>query len=135
MIKNPNATDLHVGRRMRMRRLMLQMSQEVFATELGVTFQQVQKYEKGVNRVSASRLQQAANILQVPVQFFFEGLPKTETGSKGREDTSYSLISDLLSSPDGIALAKGFMQIENRTLRRHIVKLVAQIGTSDAAKK
>ena len=135
MIKNANATDLHVGRRMRMRRLMLQMSQEVFATELGVTFQQVQKYEKGVNRVSASRLQQAANILQVPVQFFFEGLSKTETGSKGREDTSYSLISDLLSSPDGIALAKGFMQIENRTLRRHIVKLVAQIGASDAAKK
>jgi transcriptional regulator with XRE-family HTH domain len=135
MTKEPNATDVHVGRRMRMRRLMMQMSQEVFAAELGVTFQQVQKYEKGVNRVSASRLQQAAYILQVPVQFFFEGLPKTETGSKAREDISYSLISDLLSSPDGIALAKGFMQIENRTLRRHIVKLVAQIGASDAAKK
>lgn len=135
MTKDPNATDVHVGRRMRMRRLMMQMSQEVFAAELGVTFQQVQKYEKGVNRVSASRLQQAAHILQVPVQFFFEGQPKTETGSKSREDTSYLLISDLLSSPDGIALAKGFMQIENRALRRHIVKLVAQIGASDAAKK
>jgi transcriptional regulator with XRE-family HTH domain len=135
MTKEPNATDVHVGRRMRMRRLMMHMSQEVFAAELGVTFQQVQKYEKGVNRVSASRLQQAAQILQVPVQFFFEGLPKTETGSKSREETSYLLISDLLSSPDGIALAKGFMQIENRTLRRHIVKLVTQIGASDAAKK
>jgi len=135
MTKNPNATDIHVGRRMRMRRLMLQMSQEVFAAELGVTFQQVQKYEKGVNRVSASRLQQAAYILQVPVQFFFEGLPKTETDSKSREDASYALISDLLSSPDGIALAKGFMQIENRALRRHIVKLVTQIGASDAIKK
>jgi transcriptional regulator with XRE-family HTH domain len=135
MTKNPNATDVHVGRRMRMRRLMLQMSQEVFAAELGVTFQQVQKYEKGVNRVSASRLQQAAYILQVPVQFFFEGLPKTETDSKSREDASYALISDLLSSPDGIALAKGFMQIENRALRRHIVKLVTQIGASDAIKK
>jgi transcriptional regulator with XRE-family HTH domain len=133
MTKNPNATDVHVGRRMRMRRLMLQMSQEVFAAELGVTFQQVQKYEKGVNRVSASRLQQAAYILQVPVQFFFEGLPKTD--SKSREDASYALISDLLSSPDGIALAKGFMQIENRALRRHIVKLVTQIGASDAVKK
>ena len=118
-----------------MRRLMLQMSQEVFAAELGETFQQVQKYEKGVNRVSASRLQQAAYILQVPVQFFFEGLPKTETSSKSREDASYALISDLLSSPDGIALAKGFMQIENRALRRHIVKLVRQIGASDAVKK
>ena len=85
MTKHPNATDVHVGKRMRMRRLMLQMSQEAFATKLGVTFQQVQKYEKGVNRVSASRLQQACNVLQVPVQFFFEGLPKTETGAKGRE--------------------------------------------------
>jgi transcriptional regulator with XRE-family HTH domain len=109
MTKNPNATDVHVGRRMRMRRLMLQMSQEGFAAELGVTFQQVQMYEKGVNRVSASRLQQAAHILQVPVQFFFEGLPKTESGSKSREDASSALISNLLSSPDGIALAKGFI--------------------------
>jgi len=135
MTKSPNATDVHVGRRMRMRRLMLQMSQEAFATKLGVTFQQVQKYEKGVNRVSASRLQQAAYILQVPVQFFFEGLPKTETSSKSREDASYALISDLLSSPEGIALAKGFMQIEDRVVRRHIVKLVTQIGASDAVKK
>jgi transcriptional regulator with XRE-family HTH domain len=135
MTKNPNATDVHVGKRMRMRRLMLQMSQEVFAAKLGVTFQQVQKYEKGVNRVSASRLQQACNVLQVPVQFFFEGLPKTETGAKGREDSSYALISDLLSSPEGIALAKGFMQIEDRVVRRHIVKLVTQIGASGASKK
>jgi transcriptional regulator with XRE-family HTH domain len=135
MTKHPNATDMHVGRPMRMRRLMLQMSQETFATKLGVTFQQVQKYEKGVNRVSASRLQQACNVLQVPVQFFFEGLPKTETSAKGREDTSYALISDLLSSPEGIALAKGFMQIEDRVVRRHIVKLVTQIGASGASKK
>ena len=134
MTKHPNATDVHVGRRMRMRRLMLQMSQEAFATKLGVTFQQVQKYEKGINRVSASRLQHR-NVLQVPVQFFFEGLPKTETGAKGREDTSYTLISDLLSSPEGIALAKGFMQIEDRVVRRHIVKLVTQIGSSGASKK
>jgi transcriptional regulator with XRE-family HTH domain len=135
MTKHPNATDVHVAKRMRMRRLMLQMSQEAFATKLGVTFQQVQKYEKGVNRVSASRLQQACNVLQVPVQFFFEGLPKTETSDKGREDTSYALISDLLSSPEGIALAKGFMQIEDRVVRRHIVKLVTQIGASGASKK
>jgi transcriptional regulator with XRE-family HTH domain len=134
MTKNPNATDVHVGKRMRMRRLMLQMSQEVFAARLGVTFQQVQKYEKGVNRVSASRLQQACNVLQVPVQFFFDGLPKTETGARRREDTSYALISNLLSSAEGIALAKGFMQIEDRAVRRHIVKLVTQIGASGGRK-
>jgi transcriptional regulator with XRE-family HTH domain len=135
MTKNPNATDVHVGKRMRMRRLMMQMSQEVFAAKLGVTFQQVQKYEKGVNRVSASRLQQACNVLQVPVQFFFDGLPKTETGSRRREDSSYALISNLLSSSEGIALAKGFMQIEDRAVRRHIVKLVTQIGASGGRKK
>jgi len=99
-----------------------------------VTFQQVQKYEKGVNRVSASRLQQACNVLQVPVQFFFDGLPKTETGARRREDTSYALISNLLSSAEGIALAKGFMQIEDRAVRRHIVKLVTQIGASGGRK-
>jgi transcriptional regulator with XRE-family HTH domain len=135
MTKNPNATDVHVGKRMRMRRLMLQMSQEAFAAKLGVTFQQVQKYEKGVNRVSASRLQQACNVLQVPVQFFFDGLPKSETGPRRREDTSYALISNLLSSSEGIALAKGFMQIEDRAVRRHIVKLVTQIGASGGRKK
>ncbi len=134
MTKNPNATDVHVGKRMRMRRLMMQMSQEVFAARLGVTFQQVQKYEKGVNRVSASRLQQACNVLQVPVQFFFDGLPKTETGARRREDTSYALIANLLSSSEGIALAKGFMQIEDRAVRRHIVKLVTQIGASGGRK-
>ena len=71
--KGPNAIDIHVGSRMRMRRMMLGMSQEKLATGLGLTFQQVQKYEKGANRMGASRLQQAADILRVPVSFFFEG--------------------------------------------------------------
>ena len=127
--------DIELGKRIRLRRVEQKISQAELGDKLGVSFQQVQKYEKGVNRVSASRLQQACNVLQVPVQFFFEGLPKAETGAKGREDTSYALISDLLSSPEGIALAKGFMQIEDRVVRRHIVKLVTQIGASGASKK
>src|SRR5215813_14570866 len=71
----PNPTDQHVGSRVRMRRLMLAMSQEKLAAALGLTFQQVQKYEKGANRIGAGRLQHLSQILQVPVPFFFEGAP------------------------------------------------------------
>src|ERR1700749_4595042 len=73
--KAPNPTDKHVGARVRMRRMMLGMSQEKLGDSLGLTFQQVQKYEKGTNRIGASRLQQISQILQVPVSFFFEGAP------------------------------------------------------------
>ena len=73
--KTPNPIDKHVGSRVRMRRMMLSMSQEKLGDALGLTFQQVQKYEKGTNRIGASRLQQISNILQVPVSFFFEGAP------------------------------------------------------------
>ena len=75
MKKNPNPIDTFVGSRVRMRRLMVGMSQEKLADGLGITFQQVQKYEKGTNRIGASRLQQISRILQVPVSFFFEGAP------------------------------------------------------------
>ena len=73
--KTPNPTDKHVGSRVRMRRMMLSMSQEKLGDALDLTFQQVQKYEKGTNRIGASRLQQISQILQVPVSFFFEGAP------------------------------------------------------------
>ena len=73
--KSPNPIDKHVGSRVRMRRMMLSMSQEKLGDALGVTFQQVQKYEKGANRIGASRLHHIARILQVPVAFFFEGAP------------------------------------------------------------
>src|SRR5215472_14303075 len=73
--KAPSPTDQHVGRRVRMRRKMLAMSQERLAEALGITYQQVQKCEKGANRIGASRLQQMSHLLQVPVEFFFEGAP------------------------------------------------------------
>src|SRR5580704_14977680 len=75
--KHPHPTDKHVGNRVRMRRLMLGMSQEKLADQLGLTFQQVQKYEKGTNRISASRLQEISHVLEVPVPFFFEGAPQS----------------------------------------------------------
>jgi len=125
--KSPNPTDKHVGARVRMRRMMLSMSQEKLGDALGLTFQQVQKYEKGSNRICASRLQHIAQILQVPVAFFFEGGPASE-GSRGAAETAWpSYVSDFLATRDGLALAKAFMAINDKKLRRCIVALVEDI--------
>ena len=130
--KAPNPIDKHVGSRVRMRRMMLSMSQEKLGDALGLTFQQVQKYEKGTNRIGASRLQQIAHILQVPVSFFFEGAP-TSAGVQGptggmSEAPSPAYVSDFLATSDGLSLTKSFMRIKNSKLRRKIVDLVEQIA-------
>jgi transcriptional regulator with XRE-family HTH domain len=114
------AVDKHVGSRARMRRMMLGMSQEKLGDALGLTFQQVQKYEKGTNRISASRLQQLCQILQVPVPFFFEGAP----GGVAGFDESPSYVYEFLASSDGLVLAKAFTRIGDPKLRRLIVRLV-----------
>jgi transcriptional regulator with XRE-family HTH domain len=129
--KAPNPTDKHVGSRVRMRRMMLAMSQEKLGDALGLTFQQVQKYEKGTNRIGASRLQQIAHILQVPVSFFFEGAPHVgpHPDSNGmREAPSPTYVSDFLATSDGLALTKSFMRIKEPKLRRRIVDLVEAIA-------
>ena len=127
--KAPNPVDKHVGSRVRMRRMMLQLSQEKLGDALGITFQQVQKYEKGTNRIGASRLQAIANILQVPVSFFFEGAPHVpgQAVPKG-ELPSPAYVSDFLATSDGLSLTKSFMRIKNSKLRRRIVDLVEQIA-------
>jgi transcriptional regulator with XRE-family HTH domain len=132
--KAPNPTDKHVGSRVRMRRMMLGMSQEKLGDALDLTFQQVQKYEKGTNRIGASRLQQISHILQVPVSFFFEGAPAAQT--IGRHEgmgvaPSPAYVSDFLATSDGLALTKAFMRIEDSKLRRRIVDLVEQIAARD----
>src|SRR5260221_2276033 len=105
--KTPNPTDKHVGSRVRMRRMMLSMSQEKLGGALGLTSQQVQKYEKGTNRIGASRLQQISQILQVPVAFFFEGAPTFHPhGDAAGEAPSPSFVSDFLATSDGLALTK-----------------------------
>jgi transcriptional regulator with XRE-family HTH domain len=132
--KAPNPTDKHVGSRVRMRRMMLSMSQEKLGDALGLTFQQVQKYEKGTNRIGASRLQQIAQILQVQVSFFFEGAPAATTGVRQEgmsEAPSPAYVSDFLSTSDGLALTKAFTKIRDSKLRRRIVDLVEQIAGSD----
>jgi transcriptional regulator with XRE-family HTH domain len=125
-------TDKHVGQRLRMRRLMLDMTQTNVADALGLTFQQFQKYEKGTNRISASRLQHVSQILQVPVAFFFDGAPH-EGGRRHAPPNAPSAqyISDYLATSDGLHLTKAFMQIPNAKLRRAIVYLVEQIADSE----
>src|SRR5229473_721525 len=108
--KAPNPVDKYVGSRVRMRRIMLGMSQEKLGEALGLTFQQVQKYEKGTNRVGASRLQQISEILQVPVSFLFEGGPSGATNA------------------EGLALTRAFTRISDAKLRRSIVEMVEQIA-------
>jgi len=127
--KHPHPTDKHVGSRVRMQRLMLGMSQENLADQLGITFQQVQKYEKGTNRVSASRLQQVSHILDVPVSFFFEQVPELLPGRARSHAASFSVtsIDSFLATSDGLALAKAFMRIDDSALRRSIVRMVEGI--------
>jgi transcriptional regulator with XRE-family HTH domain len=118
--------DVHVGKRVRMRRMMLGRSQTQLGEALGVTFQQVQKYEKGTNRISASRLQRTADVLQVSVPFFFEGLPDGAGAPGATPPPSY--VSDFLATTDGLNLTKAFMRIQDAQLRRSIVDLVEGIA-------
>jgi transcriptional regulator with XRE-family HTH domain len=129
--KAPNPIDKHVGSRVRMRRMMLRMSQEKLGELLALTFQQVQKYEKGTNRIGASRLQQIAQILQVPVSFFFEGAPG-ESSAQNEEASAPDFVSEFLASADGLALSRAFMRLKDAKLRRRIVELVEQIAGKDA---
>ena len=129
----PNSVDKHVGSRVRMRRMMLGMSQEKLGEALGLTFQQVQKYEKGTNRVGASRIQQISDILQVPVSFLFEGSPTgTSKAENLSEAPSPAYVSDFLVTSEGLALTRAFTRITDAKLRRSIVDMVEQIAAREA---
>jgi transcriptional regulator with XRE-family HTH domain len=127
--KAPNPIDQHVGSRVRMRRMMLAMSQTDLGNALGLTFQQIQKYEKGTNRIGASRLQHICHILQVSVAFLFEGAPSvlgTPLATEMARSPAY--VTDFLATADGLALTKAFMQIKNTKLKQRIVELVEEIA-------
>jgi transcriptional regulator with XRE-family HTH domain len=131
--KAPNPVDKYVGSRVRMRRIMLGMSQEKLGEALGLTFQQVQKYEKGTNRVGASRIQQISEILQVPISFLFEGGPSGIASVAGyHEGGSPAYVSDFLATSEGLALTRAFTRIADPKLRRSIVDLVEQIASREA---
>ncbi|WP_026479189.1 helix-turn-helix domain-containing protein [Ahrensia sp. 13_GOM-1096m] len=130
--KVPNPIDIHVGSRIRLRRTMIGMSQEKLGDSLGITFQQIQKYEKGSNRVGASRLQNLAGILNVPVSFFFEDAPGSDAVVPGGlEETSTSYVVNFLSSSEGLQLNRAFVKISDPKIRRRLIDLVKTLA--DAA--
>ena len=130
--RRPNPIDAHVGGRVRLRRMLLGMSQEKLGEQLGLTFQQVQKYEKGVNRIGASRLFDLAHVLGVPVQFFYEDVPASTEAEVARpglaERPAESYVVDFLSSRDGLELNKAFIRIEDPIVRKAIVDLVRALA-------
>jgi transcriptional regulator with XRE-family HTH domain len=127
-----NPIDKHVGGRVRMRRLMLGMSQSKLGDGLGLSFQQVQKYEKGTNRMGASCLQHIAHILQIPVPFFFENAPHLAGPPDGSgEAPAPAYVPEFFATSDGLALAQAFMRIKEPSMRRRIVELVEQIAGDD----
>ena len=130
MKKSPNATDIHVGSRIRLRRVMLGLSQEKLGDGLGITFQQVQKYEKGTNRVGASRLQHISELLDVHISYFFEGAAET---TEDRALAAPSLLSQFMNSKEGVSLAKAFCGIEDSRVRRRVLELVQSLSTSSMA--
>jgi len=127
--KKPNPIDIHVGSRVRLRRTMLGMSQEKLGEHLGITFQQIQKYEKGANRIGASRLQQIARVLNTPVAFFFEDAPGHQPPAPGfAEAESPDYVVDFLSSSEGLQLNRAFVKIKDAKVRRKIVEMVRALA-------
>jgi transcriptional regulator with XRE-family HTH domain len=136
--RSPNPIDRHVGSRVRMRRVMLGLSQEKLGDALGLTFQQIQKYEKGINRIGASRLQQISRTLDVPPAYFFEGAPSfepvvtLEPGAIGvAEDSKNNYVADFLSTPESMHLNMAFARIRDPKIRRRIVDLVCSLAGED----
>ena len=130
--KKPNPIDIHVGSRIRLRRTMLGMSQEKLGESLGITFQQIQKYEKGTNRVGASRLQNISSILNVPVSFFFEDAPGESNAASPTgmaEAASSNYVVDFLSSSEGLQLNRAFVKIADPKVRRKLVDLVKALAS------
>lgn len=132
--KRPNPVDTHVGSRLKYRRVERGLSQEKLGESLGLTFQQIQKYEKGSNRIGASRLYEIAQVLEVPVQFFFEDLPSgsdCEETNPGFADSpgEYNVIN-FLNTSDGFELNKAFVRIKDQKIRRKILELVKSLADS-----
>jgi transcriptional regulator with XRE-family HTH domain len=134
--RRANPIDKHVGERVRMRRMLLGMSQERLGEHLGLTFQQVQKYEKGVNRIGASRLFDLAQVLGVPIQFFYENMPSSVSGLAAApgmaEPGSETYVADFLSSRDSVELNKAFARITDPRVRRSIVDMVKSVAGEDS---
>lgn len=131
--KSPHPIDVHVGSRLRLRRLLVGMSQDKLGEALGLTFQQIQKYEKGMNRIGASRLFEISKILTVPVQFFYDGyegagdmIGLAEDGPKKDDDEIN--VMDILSTPEGLQLCQSFIKIQDPKVRKQVINLVKTLS-------
>ncbi len=130
--KTPNPVDSHVGSRVRMRRVLIGMSQEKLGEALGITFQQIQKYEKGTNRIGASRMQQIATVMGVPVSYFFDDAPGGDAKAKGfGESAGSDYVVDFLTTAEGLQLNKSFVKISDAKVRRKVVELVSALADRD----
>lgn len=136
--RRANLVDTHVGQRLRLRRMMLGLSQEKLGEQLGLTFQQVQKYEKGVNRIGASRLFDLSQVLSVPIQYFYEELaPETfDTSGQVRgfaDRSSDTYVVEFLSTREGLELNKAFTRVSDPRVRRSIIDLVRSLADPETA--
>ncbi len=133
--KKPNPIDIHVGSRVRLRRMLLSMSQEKLGDQMGLTFQQIQKYEKGTNRIGASRLYHISQILDVPVQFFFDDAPlAANQGADGMSEPKMeNFLYEFISTRDGLELIRAFVSIADPKVRKRVVDLVRTLSDEDEA--
>ncbi len=130
--KRPHPVDIHVGGRVRMRRVLLGMSQEKLGGELGLTFQQVQKYEKGANRIGASRLWELSRILDVPIGFFYENAVVSNVNADGfEEEGSQDFVTEFVYSGEGLNVIKYFARITDPNIRRSILNLIRSVAGED----
>jgi transcriptional regulator with XRE-family HTH domain len=131
--KSTNTVDKEIGSRVRMRRMLIGMSQEKLGEMLGLTFQQVQKYEKGANRISVSRLLDIAGILGVDIHYFYDGLSSQKGEAGFAEEAAPPYVSDFMNAPEGHQLMKAFMTIKNPKVRRTIIQLAMSLAADDEA--
>ncbi len=129
--KTPNPVDVHVGSRLRLRRTSLGMSQEKLGEHLGITFQQIQKYEKGTNRIGASRLQNISAVLSTPVSFFFDGLDSQSSGLTELNEPSSDFVHDAPHSAEMLQLTRAFQRIADPKVRRRVLDLVRALSSAD----
>ena len=124
--RGPTAVDTHVGQKIRARRIFLRMSQTEVADAIGITFQQIQKYERGANRVGASRLQQISDALGVSPFYFFEGAPTVGKKMAAQKDGELSegAILSFLATREGATLVRGFLAIEQKIIRKNVIEFI-----------
>jgi transcriptional regulator with XRE-family HTH domain len=132
--KQTNPVDVQVGNRVRIRRMLIGMSQERLGELLGLTFQQVQKYEKGVNRIGAGRLFDVSRILGVPIDYFYEGIGGQLAAQAGSAEYSAPPVMEFVSSGEGLQLSLAFMKIKDAKVRKRVLDLVKSLAEEEAAK-